>query len=281
MNGTIFDIQRFSLHDGAGIRTTVFFKGCPLRCRWCHNPESQSFAPERMIYFDKCVSCGKCREICANAFDAACAACGKCVKVCAGAARRIAGRTAAVDEIIETVVRDKAFYETSGGGLTLSGGEPLAQPEFCLALLKAAKEANIHTAIETCGFAKPEIIEAVLPFTDLFLFDIKGIDGETHIRNTGVSNDLILANAKRLMDSKANVLFRMPYIPNYNDHEIGAVRAFTEGFPLEVMPYHAIASGKYKALQRPFATAAVTPPSQEEIQRLAEEFGMIYSPSGI
>ena len=281
MNGTIFDIQRFSIHDGPGIRTTVFFKGCPLRCDWCHNPESQAFEPERMIYGNKCVGCGKCQAICARAFDAACAACGRCVKACEGAAREIAGRPAAVDEIIETVVRDKAFYETSGGGLTLSGGEPLAQPEFCLALLAAAKERGIHTAIETCGFAKPGIIEVVLPFTDLMIFDVKGIDEETHKKNTGVSNRLILENAKRLMERGAAVLFRMPYIPGCNDHELAAVRAFTDGFPLELMPYHAVASGKYKALQRPFATAAVTPPTAAEMTRLAETFGLIYSPSGV
>lgn len=281
MQGTIFDIQRFSIHDGPGIRTTVFLKGCPLRCKWCHNPESQSFKPERLIYFDKCAGCGKCAAICEKAFDNECDACGKCAAICEHGVREIAGRTVTVDHVIETVKRDKAFYETSGGGMTLSGGEPLSQPGFCFSLLQKARDENIKTAVETCGFVKTDIIEKLIPATDLIIFDLKGIDEKNHISNTGASNRLILENAKLIMRSNCDVLFRMPYIPGLNAGEVCDVRAFTEGFPLELMPYHNTASGKYKALQRRYATEKLQPPDPDEMRRAADETGAIYSPSGI
>ena len=278
MTGRVFDIQRFSLHDGPGIRTAVFFKGCPLRCLWCHNPESQRPGPELLFYAHKCAGCGKCAALCANTRTPECTGCGRCVSVCAYGAREISGREISAEEVLKTVLRDKAFYRTSGGGVTLTGGEPLAQPDFAFALLRLCRDNGVDTAMETCGYAPWEALERLLPLLDRIYYDIKGIDPARHERNTGVSNERILSNAERLKASGADVTFRMPYIPGFNDGELAAVKAFVGDFPLQLMPYHATGEGKYAALGRPYPAAGTVPPEREFMTALAERHGAIYDP---
>jgi len=281
MNGTIFDIQRFSIHDGPGIRTTIFLKGCNLKCLWCHNPESQAHHSELLFYQDKCIGCGACKQVCPKNEEDPCVACGNCTMACSQNARELAGKTVSPEEVTEIILKDKKYYLTSGGGITLSGGEPLLQSDFSLEILKKAKANGLHTAIETAGNVKWEIFEKVLPYLDLILFDIKAIDEETHRYCTGVSNKLILENAEKLKKQSVKILFRMPVVPTYNDAEVTNVRAFTEGFDLELMPYHEIAKNKYRALSRPYQTEAVVPPTKEEMEKMAAEHHAIYSPSGI
>ncbi len=283
IKGSIFDIQRFSIHDGPGIRTTVFFKGCNLKCLWCHNPESQSFKPVLLYYKDKCTGCGECAKLCPNTFSESCTACGKCADICPQKARRVSGRDENAENIVKQVLKDKEYYKTSGGGVTLSGGEPLLQSDLCLEILKEVKKAGIHTAIETAANVKWDIFEKILPYVDLFPFDIKGIDEANHVKNTGVSNKLILENAKKLSEKGANILFRMPYIPDFNDFEAEAVVNFAHSLnkDLELMAYHNIAVGKYSALNRCYETEKVTPPDKEFMKNLAAKLGAIYSPSGI
>ena len=204
MTATIFDIQRCSFVDGPGIRTTVFFKGCNLRCAWCHNPESQSAHPEMLYYRDKCVGCGKCREKCPNGLEK-CDLCGKCEPYCAADARRVCGKSYTVDEILGEVLADKPFYETSGGGVTFSGGECLLHPEFLRGLLQKCKENGLHTAVDTAGHVPFSAFEHVLPYTDLFLYDIKLMDTQAHRTYVGVENTLILENLARLLQRGAKV----------------------------------------------------------------------------
>ncbi len=279
MDGRIFDIQRFSIHDGPGIRTTVFLKGCNLRCLWCHNPESQSMKNELMFYSSKCEGCGRCRQVCEH--PGSCISCGKCVEVCHTGARVLAGRTADADEVINLVLRDREFYKTSGGGVTLSGGEPLLQIDFAEKILKTCKENGINTAVETAGNVPFDSLERILPFVDLFLFDIKGIDEENHKKNTGVSNKQILSNASALKERGANILFRMPVIPGCNDNEVGAVSEFAGDYPLELMAYHRTGCGKYTALGREYTLEEVVPPERDYMENLAKETGAAFNFSGI
>lgn len=279
MKGTIFDIQRFSIHDGPGIRTTVFLKGCSLRCVWCHNPESQIPEPQLAFYAHKCLSCGKCEKICKKAFTPDCDACGKCVESCYAGAREILGREESAENVFSVVVRDKAYYKTSGGGVTLSGGEPLLQADFSVEILRKCKENGIHTAIETAGNVPWENFLKAIPYCDLFLYDIKVIDEKKHRLLTGASNKLILENAEKLRSLGKNILFRTPVVPGYNDDQLEKISAFC-GKCLELLAYHEIGKGKYEALRYPY-TVKSTPFSQEEMTALSEKYGALYRPTGV
>lgn len=261
VEGTIFDIQRFSIHDGPGIRTTVFFKGCPLRCLWCHNPEGMTAQPALLFAPDRCIGCGACFGICAHhahamrdeihCLDRAkCRVCGRCAAECYAGALTLAGSTKTVGAVLEEVLRDRAFYETSGGGITLSGGEPTLQPDFCEALLRLSKAERLHTAMETCGWADWTRFERLAPLTDLFLFDYKETDPERHRAFTGVDNRLILDNLRRLHAAGKTIQLRCPVIPGCNDrpdHFEGIARLWKDlpGLAgVTLMPYHRLGEGK-------------------------------------
>jgi pyruvate formate lyase activating enzyme len=276
MNGNILNVQRFCTHDGPGIRTTVFLKGCPLHCLWCHNPESQ--APKREVLYnaEKCLDCRRCLALCQqnchtlgedhHQYDrAGCLACGACISpLCP--ALELAGESASVEAVLEEVLKDKAFYDNSGGGLTLSGGEPLYQAEFCLALLSAAKENGLHVCVETCGLASPEILEKLAPLVDIFLFDYKETDPERHKEYTGVENTQILQNLRLLNELGKQIVLRCPIIPTLNDREdhFKGIAALAEELEqvteICVEPYHAYGSGKYRRLGRAYALPQIEAP---------------------
>lgn len=264
MHGLIFNIQRFSIHDGPGIRTTVFFKGCNLKCAWCHNPESQSPKKELLFYADKCAHCGRCENIPVEDEEF----------FCYNGARELCGKEMTAEAVLSEVLKDMAFYENSGGGVTFSGGECMLQPDFLAELLKMSKEKGIHTAVDTAGHISWESFERILPDTDLFLYDIKSMDAAVHKKYTGVGNALILDNLARLLRSNAGVWVRVPVIPSVNDteEEMENIRLFFEknGYPtkLELLPYHSMGEHKYEALGKPAQSFAV--PSKEKIERLQQ-----------
>ena len=255
MTATIFDIQRSSFVDGPGIRTTVFFKGCNLRCAWCHNPESQSAAPQLLVYGDKCRGCGKCLEKCPHDLTS-CELCGKCELYCPAEARRVCGKPYTTDELLEEILADKMFFDTSGGGATFSGGECMLYPDFLAELLQKCKENDIHTAVDTAGHVPFSHFERVLPFTDMFLYDVKSMDTDTHKAYTGVGNELILKNLAALLERGSRVWIRVPVIVGVNDNEdeMRALAAFLEahGLPekIELLPYHAMGESKARAIGR-------------------------------
>jgi len=284
IEGRIFDIQRFSIDDGPGIRTTVFMKGCPLRCTWCHNPEGMSADPVLSFMPEKCIGCGYCLRTCPNEAHrmdpeqghvldrASCRACGKCSKECYTGALELVGRDVTVEEVIDEVLRDRSFYETSGGGMTLSGGEPMMQIEFTEALLARGKGEGLHCCIETCGFCDFSLMERVLPYVDLFLYDIKETDDARHREFTGVPNRLILQNLRALHERGACMLLRLPIIPGYNDRDdhFDAVAALARDLPnlqgVEIMPYHRLGTSKVDRLgMDPAAREQSQPPEQETV----------------
>lgn len=263
MTATIFDIKRFAVHDGDGIRTTVFFKGCPLRCVWCHNPEGLTGMPQLAFYAHKCTNCGVCAANCPSGahkiadgvhrFErTACRACGGCETLCINGALKLYGQTVTVEKLLPVLVQDKAFYDNSGGGVTLSGGECLLQAAFCGELLKALKQNGINTAVDTCGDVLHEAIDAVLAYTDVFLYDIKALDEKLHLRCIGRSNRQILENLHYLSDKKVPVEIRYPFVPGYNDGEAENIADFLTRFSnitkVRVLPYHNYAGSKYAAL---------------------------------
>lgn len=361
VTGTIFDIKKFSIHDGPGIRTTVFFKGCPLRCVWCHNPEGQSMSAEIMFFTDRCSVCGRCVSVCPNqaiilknadreiarvypdpstilkdgsdghggspgmnsvylnraiALEAGsaqmetvhhgqamplkdtsrdlnrahgihtlrekCTACGECVKACPRGAREIAGRVITSDELIDEIMKDVVFYDSSGGGVTFSGGEPLLQPDFLLASLKECKEREIHTAVDTCGFTKWETLSAILPYADLILYDLKCMDADMHFELTGRRNEVILENLMRLSGTHGNVTLRFPLIAGMNDSEenIVSMGEFLSSLKwegnsprIDVLPYHNTGVGKYERLGRVYGIPHIPRPPDEIVDSVREKLG--------
>ena len=267
VKGTVFNIQRFCVNDGPGIRTTVFLKGCPLSCVWCHNPESQRFEPEILFYKDKCTGCGRCKCVTAADRDF----------VCFNGAKEICGKTVSANEVTAEVLKDKPFYKNSGGGVTLSGGEPLAQYDFSLELLKMAQENGIHTAVETCGYAEKSKILEVAKYVDLFLFDCKETDQELHKEYTGFDNKIIPENLKALSDAGSKIILRCPIIPGFNDRaeHFKGISETAEKFigieHIEIEPFHPLGESKYSALGREVADIPV--PSGKTVDKWIKQIG--------
>jgi len=287
IEGIVTNIQRFSIHDGPGIRTTVFFKGCNLRCFWCHNPETLSREPQLQLFPDRCIGCGECFKRCPQGAHVMteegrkflrerCQACGTCVETCYAQALLIVGEVKSVDEVVEEVLRDLPFYETSGGGVTLSGGEPLLQLEFARAILERCREAGLHTAIETAANSPWERLAALLPVTDLVMMDVKLMDAARHKEYTGVPNARILENARRLGTEAPALIVRTPIVPGVNDNpeDVLAIAQFAAQLPnllyYELLPFHPMASGKYDSLDMDYRARELKTPSKEEIEALAE-----------
>lgn len=286
----IFNVQTYSIHDGPGIRVTVFVKGCPLRCMWCANPESNLAEPQLMVYANKCVGCGKCIPACPNGAvrllekdgkmiaetdRTLCTDCGKCVDVCHAEAREMAGKTMSVREVLEKVQKDRLFIDSSGGGITVSGGEPLMHPDFTEALLRAAKENGLHTAVESCSFASRGVIDRVFKYVDLGLLDIKHMDPDRHKELTGVSNELILDNLKHIYhELKVPFMVSVPTIPGYNDSDenIAATAKFIAqelggDVPVRLLPYHRLGESKNDSLGKEM-NMSIEVPSDAHMQHL-------------
>lgn len=294
IKGIVFDIRRYSVHDGPGIRTTVFFKGCPLRCAWCHNPEGLEPEPEIAYREDRCIRCGSCLIACEEGAiswqDNApltdrtiCIRCGTCTDVCYTAARETVGTIMTVDQVMAEIEKDIPFYEQSGGGVTLSGGEPLLQPDFARLILASCKHKGIHTAIDTCGFVAWEKLKIVCKHTDLILYDLKLMDDEKHRRYTGVSNDIILKNLENLSRLGRTIAIRLPVIPGMNDddeniRQIGAFAAsLHRKHTIELLPYHELGIHKYHRFFKTNSVSDIRPPSRErmsEIKNMLMNFGL-------
>ncbi|MEW6266633.1 MAG: glycyl-radical enzyme activating protein [Thermodesulfobacteriota bacterium] len=292
--GIVFNIMRFSTRDGPRLRTTVFLKGCPLGCLWCHNPESQSVHPEIVFRPNRCIGCGECELVCPQGaivliqgkfikLEELCVRCGRCVESCPAEAREVIGRRMTVAQVMEEIKKDLPFFEESGGGVTFSGGEPLSQPEFLEALLKACKDEEIHTAVDTCGLADVGVLERIMPFVDLFLYDLKIMDDEAHQRETGASNRLILENLKKLDRTAKEVWIRLPVIPGLTDGQdnLSALARFVAALEkiryIILLPYHETGLDKYRLLGRECRVAGTERPSQERLEemvRLLEAHGL-------
>lgn len=284
----LFNVQKFSLHDGPGIRTTVFFKGCPLKCRWCHNPEGLSNKIEILFNQDKCTLCGECIKRCPksaiqiinNRIETdmtKCCFCDECTHYCVNRAREIAGKEYSIDELLKIILKDKIFYEESNGGVTLSGGEPVMQIDFVEELLKRLKQENIHTAVDTSGVMPFEYYERIYKYTDLFLYDIKLIDDDKHKKFTGLSNATILDNLKKLSKIHNNINIRLPIIDGVNsvngvnadDEHINCVINLIKGLGIKkinLLPYHDISRHKYKKLNMEYDGLEMKVPSEEKME---------------
>jgi pyruvate formate lyase activating enzyme len=287
--GVIFDVKRFAVHDGPGIRTTAFFKGCPLSCQWCHNPEGQKLNPELMVRPARCTGCGDCITACEtkaiclvdkelSVDRSLCTSCGDCAVSCPTDALEMVGREVTAKNLLAELERDVAFFDQSGGGVTLSGGEPLAQPDFLTELLGMCKAHKLHTTIDTSGYAPVEVIEKVAKLADLFLYDLKIIDDEKHYLYTGVSNERILENLHQLAVLQSPVIVRIPVIPGYTDtyENMDAIARFVAGldysYPVDLLPYHRAGGDKYSRLGMPYHLEATLAPSRSRLEEIADIF---------
>ena len=284
--GMIYNIQRMSVHDGPGLRTTVFLKGCPLKCLWCSNPESQKATPQMMYFAELCIGCGACAEVCPNGAVMAkdgkfirdiesCLNCGKCTEVCPSKAREISGKIMTVEEVMDIVRKDALFYENSGGGVTFGGGEPTAGGDFFLAMAQTARDEGFHVTVDTCGFCPEDRFDKTIELADLFLFDCKHMDPEQHKKLTGMDNGIILRNMRAALASGTEVRIRMPLMPGMNDSEenIAAMADFFKEFDrdeIEVMPCHAFGRSKYAALGWEYRMSGEYSP--EELNVVKERF---------
>jgi len=282
IEGITFDIHRFSLNDGPGIRTTIFLKGCPMKCLWCHNPESQSFKPQLSFNPDKCFNCFNCVEACSNGVHKIindrhevefnlCSLNGDCVSACTTGALKIIGNSSSVDSIMNEVLKDRLYNEKSGGGITISGGEPLAQPKFTKAILTEAKKAGLHTCVDTCGFAKQKVFEDILELTDIFLFDYKATNPEMHFKLTGADIEPVLDNLNFLYRNNASIILRCPLIPEVNDTEehlngiINLIKKYPNLKAVEIMPYHTMGRNKSSELGMTYQLNSI-PDADEKIK---------------
>ena len=283
IKGMVFDVQRYSLHDGPGVRTVVFFKGCPLRCKWCCNPESWKIHTQLSYMPARCIGCGACISACPQGCIQAsgsailydpkqCVDCGSCVQVCYPQARFLSGREMSVQEVLSQVLKDRKYYEHSGGGITLSGGEVSLQWEFAAALLREAKRCYLHTAVETTGYAAWEHLWPILENTDVVLYDLKHMDAAKHREYTGVDNALILENLKRLVARGRHTIIRLPLIPEHNDdaENLEATARFAQSLngvrEVHILPYHQLGVSKYPLLDYTYPLRELKPPTQERIK---------------
>ena len=288
---TVFNVQRFSLHDGPGIRTTVFLKGCPLTCAWCHNPESMDRRPQPALAPERCLACGQCVAVCSvqvagpqredrDEDREACTWCGACGEACPGEARRLLGRVMSAPQLLAEVQRDLPFFASSGGGVTFSGGEPLAEPSAGLVLecLAGLRELGIHTAVDTCGLVQPTVLRRAAELAQLILYDLKLADDQRHRQATGAGNELIVANLERLLARRATVQISIPLVPGWTDDDANLeglarlllqVAAPHEPPPVRLLPYHPAGGGKYARLGLEEKLAGVAAPSPEHVDRCA------------
>ncbi|RKL61602.1 glycyl-radical enzyme activating protein [Thermoanaerobacteraceae bacterium SP2] len=283
--GMVFEIERYAIHDGPGIRTLVFLKGCPLRCLWCANPESQIIEPQLVYWKKKCLGCKNCIKACPeqaltmtpegiNIDHEKCNVCGKCASACNAEALVLIGRIMSVQEVFAEILKDEHFYRKSGGGVTFSGGEPLHQIDFLVELAKLCKNNYIHTCIETSGFVPWENMKRAVPYIDLFLYDFKTMNHIKHKEFTGVSNEIILDNFKHLVELKKNVVVRIPVIPGLNDDEenylklIEFLNGFVPGNRIDLLPYHRLGVSKYNSLNKDYKLRELEPPPKEKMEAI-------------
>ncbi len=291
--GVVFAVDETAMHDGPGLRMLVYLKGCPLRCVWCHSPESQRPEPEVVWYAGRCQACGACVEACPEGLrgpDAvgtgACRLCGACVRACRSGALEIKGEVLSAGALVDRALRQRGFFETSGGGVTLSGGEPTAQPKFALALLTLLRSEGVHTALETCGVAPWRTLRRFVGVTDLFLYDLKHADSTEHERLTGAPNGLVFENLGRLIECGGEVIARVPCIPGLNDSR-ESIRALARAARdlgcrrVSLLPYNPATPGKYSWLRREFTLGDLTPQTTDAMRRLeslAEAEGLEVAP---
>ena len=289
-SGLIFDVKKYAINDGPGIRVTIFFKGCPLHCAWCHNPESISSRVQKMYNRDKCIGCNSCVEVCPETAckltsdgivtdPERCTSCGKCADICPTKATEMSGRVATVDELVEIIEKERIFFEQSGGGVTISGGEPLLQSDFLIALLDELGLRSIHRTVDTTGFAKSEILLKVAKRTELFLYDLKMMDPLRHKKWTGVDNEHILKNLQLLAETGASINIRIPLVKGVNDDDanIEQTAAFVASLAgqkkkVNILPYHNIAANKYLKLGETYDSSGMAEPSEEEQANVIAKF---------